>query len=547
MRRRVVKFRGAQLFFLSGIMLQTQGFMDVEIAHWNWSKTLFDDAPKHWMGYIHKFLEGTLSNCNKKIHSQCCLQSLEIQSNVFMYVTWYKKIRSKHTIGCDCKTYDDIAEMLGPCWRVAIKDKHYASKYGYNPNFCILQNTTTLHPPTGRITHDANEQGKDEQFEGPACWDCLLIEPERFTIAMTWHIEAKSMFASKLIFQQIDIYKMYSSCSMGNVSVLNNVNYKHGSQDHLYCGKHAPFNVYSSAHNCSLLLTYYHLIGLEIKVAFTVITSNVIKSQSVLLQSTHVKVSSVYYLPRLEAKLWSYHIQTEKHQQIHLELLETVEMHIRLFDGPGTLSREKKWYAEMSNKIHLSTFQCLLQIFQLLEKKHFSSQTQMMYRTGFSLKTPQIFTVSHSEIELEIPRISDKRLLFRQDVFAASTGALKHINISITKIVFSGTETTSCTFGGISFLEQNNNNGFSELQSICKNTSATTCKSNHMDTTHRTFHSCPRNIYTSGRSMYIVVYSYKDYSGICVSLKIVETQCKPIKIDICKFNELCPERHEQHL
>ncbi len=547
MKITTVNFTGVSLVIFCRTVLQIQCFMDVEIAHWNWSQTLFDDAPKDWIRYIEKLLQHFLSNCNKKKPTQYCLESVEIQAKFFKENKWYKKTLSKYRTVCDCKNYDDTANMFGSCWHVPIKEKRHASKFGYNPNFCTLQNSTTLHPPTGRIAHNAIEQGKHEQFEGPACWDCLLIKPERYTIAMTWQIEAESIFSTKLLFQKIDIdiFKMYSSCSLGNISVINHADHLNRSEDHLICGKHSPVNVYSRGHHCSFVLVYYHLVGVEIEVAFTLVTVDVIHSRLHQLTGASVQSSTIYYLPRLEAKLWSYHIQMAKHQKVHLELLvETVLVHIRLYDGPGTHTRHTQWDPEASNKMYLSTFQCLLQIYHPLGNGDCGFKTQIGFKTYFTVIPPQFLNISQSKQELEIPQKSDKS--FRQDVFVINSAPYKHINISITNVFLVGTETSSCTFGGISFLNHDKNK-ISEVSSICKNITSASCKSKHLYSTHRTFHSCPRHIYSSGRKMYIAVFSYKEYGSISAHLKIAETKCKAVRIHVCKFNELCPNRPEECL
>ncbi len=96
-----------------------------------------------------------------------------------------------------------------------------------------------------------------------------------------------------------------------------------------------------------------------------------------------------------------------------------------------------------------------------------------------------------------------------------------NINVTIVMLHYEGEmDALNCMYGGVAGPEENG--------STQSNTLAL-CSPQHTG----------RSLYSSESKMKIVIYHYKHYSTLNVSLLISGTQCTPVRINDCAYNYLC--------
>ena len=96
-----------------------------------------------------------------------------------------------------------------------------------------------------------------------------------------------------------------------------------------------------------------------------------------------------------------------------------------------------------------------------------------------------------------------------------------NINVTIVMLHYEGEmDALNCMYGGVAGTEENGNTESGTLS---------LCSPQHIG----------RSLYSSESKMKIVIYHYKHYSTLNVSLLISGTQCRPIKINDCVYHYLC--------
>ena len=103
------------------------------------------------------------------------------------------------------------------------------------------------------------------------------------------------------------------------------------------------------------------------------------------------------------------------------------------------------------------------------------------------------------------------------------------MNISITNFTSNYSNNTLCTYAGIAFYEVIGNT-YSEKHSLC--------------TDEGNFYKY-RNVYLTGSQILVVLYAYRKYGMMHISMKIKTSKCKLTQTNVymCAYSFYCSKKH----
>ncbi len=99
------------------------------------------------------------------------------------------------------------------------------------------------------------------------------------------------------------------------------------------------------------------------------------------------------------------------------------------------------------------------------------------------------------------------------------------LNISIKHLAYLGDEDSNCQYGGVWFYEID----FDGRDSVSSSPSKISSLCFPVVKEHKSI----QNIYSAKRSILLLVYTYKHYSHINMSIQVSQSSCFPIVIDVC--------------
>ena len=97
----------------------------------------------------------------------------------------------------------------------------------------------------------------------------------------------------------------------------------------------------------------------------------------------------------------------------------------------------------------------------------------------------------------------------------------QHVNVTILKMTTYELCDRSCRYSGLVAGEKLRDD-YSQSDTLCKN--------------HDQANFTSRSFYSYNSSLKLIMYWYKGYSDIKVSVHISQTNCEPLKIDVCKID-----------
>ena len=116
--------------------------------------------------------------------------------------------------------------------------------------------------------------------------------------------------------------------------------------------------------------------------------------------------------------------------------------------------------------------------------------------------------------------MSNNKHSMRSSVVNLETNNKFKINCTVMMLKYSGPLDSSCKYGGlVAYDTQENIN--KHIISLCNENISQ--------------FSQPRNMYSTENKLVFVVYSYKEYSNLNVTVKITTSVCDLVRIDICKI------------
>ena len=186
-----------------------------------------------------------------------------------------------------------------------------------------------------------------------------------------------------------------------------------------------------------------------------------------------------------------------------------------VFDGPGTLSDT----INIFGSIKCSTFQCLI----LLLMPH----VMKTYNEYFTFTSEQLTKFDNTHIYQNdnwVFNFPNKKCNKSLCISLLSADLPNQVNVTTMAVKYSKSHNSNCLYAGLTVGER--------VASIYEE-KPTICESNR-GSNELTF-----SLYSHNSSLIVIIYWFKPYSEINVSLVASLTKCKPVIINLCLLNLLC--------
>ena len=231
------------------------------------------------------------------------------------------------------------------------------------------------------------------------------------------------------------------------------------------------------------------------------------------------------YLPQSREYKQKFHIQIDKIYIICMTVNNKNNESYEIYDGPDDLSDPIK-----SNNLSLyvtSMFQCIIKISSHLYLNR--SNAILKYFSKINKISVNLNILDFKYVLINYPTGESSPL----SIVTISSKLNHHLNISITNFTNNCTNNTLCTYACISFYEVSGDT-YVEKRSIC--------------TDEGDFYK-HRHIYSNQSKILVVMYAYKRYGMMHMSMKIAATKCKLTKMNVylCAYDFYCSKYIRQNL
>ena len=329
----------------------------------------------------------------------------------------------------------------------------------------------------------------------------------------TWKFNLSNSFRLNITLEQIYItYHKLHHCYIGNISVKSFT--KNSNQQFIYCGINSNITIYPWHQNINIEMSHRPLVFSDIILTYSVIAPGKIISFPRYNESQFVKwVFYVYLLHSREYKL-KLHIQVKKLYFIIFVCLNMNSSMYEIHDEPDNLSSKLK----LNNKsIHTtSAFQCMIHMTSSLIP---TTNILEYYSQVHNITT----TIDIAKFKYSVINFSSP-LYPLLSIVKIRTHAPSHLNITIKSFTSKYNYNTLCTYAGIFFYEEIREI-YNEKRSMCVD--------------HGNFYKY-RNIYSVHSEILVVIYAYKGYGTLYVSMNISTTPCQlSLRNRLCTFGFYC--------
>ena len=321
-------------------------------------------------------------------------------------------------------------------------------------------------------------------------------------------------------------FRHLHTCSVGEVRLIIHSKNK---QVFRYCGIHSNMINYPQNRKVSIFFPTIterrKILGIYNVTAFysVIDTNRIVTLQQYRLLWKNL-LWNLYLVPK-DIRVMKFALRTEKYQHFILKFTIDSELIVELFDGPGTHSAN---IFKKNNESHItSTFQSIIYMWIPATKK-------LNVECGFQ------FLSQFSSIKMNI-QLNDSLQHIISHVFTKYE-VLKiisyyNVNLTIINLTYTGFNDPLCTFAGMT-VHSLNKDSYKEISTECMSF----------------INILPyRNIYSKSNETLLVLYSYKEYGNLSLTIQFSTIKCKPVTINtcalsfLCKFlnNTMCKEHREQ--
>ncbi len=271
------------------------------------------------------------------------------------------------------------------------------------------------------------------------------------------------------------------------------------------------------------MLTYSFHEETVLVVFFNIISNNIVETVRYRHQLSPFLVDTAvhqYMMNCLFQRLYTvvFHITTTRSYRIMVKRTFSGNVTFLIYNGPG-LKSDKQVFSE--NQYLCPTFQCLLEAvlnYQIM--RHLNLPLITSYQIVEHNQT--LFLKGTEKHQWHIHSSSSQSNF--HTLFSFSTEAGSHINVSVTNFSLMGTENLECLYGGIAFFDVNETlNLHKMIDVLCVH------KKNY-------FHHL-KNVYSDANVLLVVVYAYKMYSDLSLTLAVSSSSCQISKTNLCTLRK----------
>ncbi len=328
-----------------------------------------------------------------------------------------------------------------------------------------------------------------------------------------WTFELHSKLGLNITFEHINLI-MRQHCWQQFVSINN----YHQHQHFRFCAEVSAFSFYTNWRITEILCK---LSGASrkflIQFLFSVTDRGVIVSEypvSYLAENTKKpRLTSVHKIPSANISICTFLIEVSKTRQLTLNVFQCHSDWLQVFDGPGPLSETLKPQGKI---LQASSFQA---VFQILTK-YSSNANRDICALNYISRTLGTEWSLKSFVSKLVVNTKCKR---NPCVAIVSAPKALHVNLTVISVKYQSKGTLSCRYGGFCYFE--NFTHFKE-ECLCSNHSFTLSPS--------------RSFYSKLSQLQVVLFWYKAYTNVEVSVNLSTSNCTPVVIDIC-FTKFCQQ------
>ncbi len=340
-------------------------------------------------------------------------------------------------------------------------------------------------------------------------------------ITHTWQLRTHKLFSVQHTIHSVDVKQIYPGCGRGNFSIRNIM--ASSSTLHTFCGKYDFVKVYTGP-NSDMEVAHFHLIPTSLHVSFTIATGETLQTRK-WNHTTSSHLFTTLDVILLNRTLFTFVVQVAKYYRACVRVVGHVGKSQQgtafvLVDGPGFLSEHWALNQQSLNSgVCFSSHQFIMQVYSC-----FSAWYEESIATSTAIPdiTETFVPKNGNKLHIFSNSHSNGKTQFQSIKVESKTG--QHLNITVLSALYFGSEMFLCNYGGIAFFDQWNNT-LSESALVCSNKT----------------HGSHRNVYSSGKIMFVIAYSYNKYSSFTVSLQMSVTKCKSTRLNTCKFLSICQE------
>ena len=203
-------------------------------------------------------------------------------------------------------------------------------------------------------------------------------------------------------------------------------------------------------------------------------------------------------------------LRTKKYQHFILKFTTYSKLIADLFDGQGTHSPN---IFKKNNGSHVtSTFQSI--IYMWIPTKKFNEEC------GFQFLSQSSSIKMNIVLNDSLPNIISQAFE-KYEVWKIIS--YYNVNLTITNLTYTGFNDPLCTFAGIT-VHSLSKDSYKEITTECMSF----------------INILPsRNIYSKSNETLLVLYSYKEYGSLSLTIQFSSTKCKPVTINTCALSHLC--------
>ncbi len=212
------------------------------------------------------------------------------------------------------------------------------------------------------------------------------------------------------------------------------------------------------------------------------------------------------------SSLSNYHVATDKTKALKLFFLHHLGIEYHLFEGPG-----RNHLIQSQPVVVTKGFQVIVDIWASSSQDVSKTSTQFVFVSHRKEEDRRIVLPKDKQLALHLSSQYTfyRNLYLRRISIFATPG--KYLNVSFQKFLFVGDNGTQCLFGGLVFHDFDKNH--TELI-------RTICTSIPDDWKNL------QNVVSASAGLFVTFYAYKSHSNIEIKLKVSQSQCKPVRINI---------------
>ena len=316
-----------------------------------------------------------------------------------------------------------------------------------------------------------------------------------------------------LTFQHIHFgFRHLHTCSVGEVRV---VSHSRKEQVFKYCGIHSNMILYPQSRNVSIFLPTVtrgeiSMTGIyNVTAIYSVIDTKMIFTLQRYRPLSRNLSWNIYLVPE-DIRVMKFALRTKKYQHFIIKFTNDSELIVELYDGPGTHSSN---IFQNNYEIHVtSTFQSIIYLW-------IPSTNRLNTECGFQF-------VTESSSASKNVQLNDSDIILHTLTKYKVWKIFSYYNVKLTiiNLTYTGFNDPLCTFAGITAYSLKNNS-YTEITTEC--------------TLFNNVYSIYRDIYSKSNETLLIVYSYKEYGNLSLTMQFSSTKCKPVTINTCALSYLC--------